>query len=175
MSTVRSREVGSEQQPERRPRQQQRIGFFSGRSAEGCFVWLLRLAGLLLIVVSVVGSFYGLQGKAASPPLKVIPDMVAAWPALIGALAAQGFLSIGQWGARQRALGELVMHEGKRRRKGGDPRFWLVYLGLLALSAALNWIAYGPPLLQWGVPVALAVLAVVAGDAIAELVIVVDE
>lgn len=158
------------------PRRSERIGFLSGRRAEGCFVWLLRLAGLLLIVVSVVGSFYGLQGASAEGPLKVIPAMIAGWPWLLGAVAVQAFLSIGQWGSRQRAQGSLASSsEGRRRRVGGDPRFWVVYLALLVLSAALNWIAYGVHLIQWGIPWALALLAVVAGDALAELVIVVDE
>jgi hypothetical protein len=172
--SVRSRNLEPADEHNRR-RQHQQIGFLSGRRAEGCFVWLLRLAGLLLIAVSVVGSFYGLQGKPAAGPLQVIPDMVKAWPALIGALAAQGFLSVGQWGARQRAQGSIVVTERGRRRQGGDWRFWIVYLALLALSAALNWIAYGGNLVTWGILLVLAVLAVVGGDALAELVIVVDE
>lgn len=173
--SVKSRELPSGQGQTAAPRQGQRIGFLSGRAAEGCFVWLLRFAGLLLIAVSIVGTFYGLQGKPAAGPLRVIPDMVTAWPALVGAVAAQGFLSVGQWGARQRARGQVVEDREGRRRRRGDWRFWAVYMGLLALSAALNWIAYGPHLVQWGIPWALAALAVVGGDAAAELVIVVDD
>ena len=139
----------------------EQIGFLSGPAVEAGFVWLLRLAGVLLIVVSIVGSFYGLQGKAASAPARLLADLGAAWPMLLGALAAQLFLSVGQWGARQRA-----------RR---DRRFWFVYLGLLAVSAGLNWIAFGPHLVDWGVPWLMAALAVIGGDAAAELVIVVNE
>lgn len=146
----------------RRPaRRGRRVGFVPGPSAEGAFVGMLRAAGVALIFVSVVGTFYGVQGRAASPPLQVPADMLAAWPALVGALAAQGFLSIGQWGSRQRAR--------------HDRRFWFLYLGLLALSAALNWVAYGPHLVALGVPLLIAGVAVIAGDALAELVIVADD
>jgi hypothetical protein len=62
-----------------------------------------------------------------------------------------------------------------RGRDDGDPRFWLAYLALLALSAALNWIAYGGHMVDGGVPLALAVLTIVAGDAAAELVVVLDD
>lgn len=161
--------------PGPRRRQKRRIGFVSGGGAEHAFVWLLRLAGVALILVSVVGSFYGLQGREAEAPLKALPAMAKGWPWLLGALAVQAFLSVGQWGSRQRAQGTLETKDGQRHRVGGDPRFWIVYLALLIMSAALNWIAYGPHLLQWGIHWALAALAVIVGDAMAELVIVVDE
>lgn len=153
------------------PRKKRRIGFIKGGGTETAFVWLLRGAGVALILVSVVGTFYGLQGAEAEAPPRIIPAMLAGWPWLLGAVAVQLFLSIGQWGSRQRAQGHR--HEG--RRAGGDPRFWVVYLALLALSAALNWIAYGQHLVEWGIHWALALAAVIAGDALAELVIVVDE
>jgi hypothetical protein len=159
--------------PRRRPKR--RIGFLSGGSTETAFIWLLRLAGVVLIAVSIVGTFYGLQGKEAEGLLRVIPAMVKGWPWLLAALAAQAFLSVGQWGSRQRAQGQMETKDGKRRRVGGDPRFWLVYLALLVFSAALNWIAYGPHLLEWGIHWALAALAVIIGDALAELVIVADD
>jgi hypothetical protein len=163
-----------EQKETKRPKRR-RIGFISGGGAETVFVWLLRLAGVALIAVSIVGSFYGLQGKEAEGPLQAIPAMAAGWPWLLGALLAQLFLSVGQWGSRKRAMGDPATVEGKRRHTGGDPRFWFVYLALLAFSAALNWIAYGGHLLDWGVPLALAALAVIAGDALAEFVLVLDE
>jgi|GEM_PF-2981082 len=175
---VTSREIPPKDQPaapgpQRRAR---RIGWLSGAAAEGAFVLLLRLAGVALVLISVVGSFYGLQGKPAAGPLAVLPQVVAGWPWLLAALAAQAVLSVGQWGSRHRAQGERYTTDtGKRKRRGGDPRFWLVYLLLLAGSAALNWIAYGGHLVTWGVPWALAVLAVVGGDALAELVIVADD
>lgn len=135
-----------------------RIGMLSGERAESTFVGLIRVAGWLLVAISVIGSFYGLQGKQAAAPLRVMSDLAAGWPWLLSALGAQAFLSIGQWGSRQRAR--------------IDRRFWLAYLVLLALSAGLNWLAYGPHLIDWGVPWLLAALAVVGGDALAELVIV---
>jgi hypothetical protein len=167
--------ASDDETPEPRRRQKRRIGFLPGGSTEAAFIWLLRLAGVALIAVSIVGSFYGLQGKEAEGPLKVVPAMAAGWPWLLGAVAVQAFLSVGQWGSRQRAQGGVEMTDGKRHRVGGDPRFWIVYLALLSMSAALNWIAYGPHLLQWGIHWALAALAVIVGDALAELVIVVDE
>ena len=63
-----------------------------------------------------------------------------------------------------------MMASGQRAR--ADRRFWLAYLVLLALSAGLNWLAYGPHLVAWGIPWLLAALAVIGGDALAELVIV---
>ena len=140
------------------PRRKRRIGMISGEGAESAFVALLRVSGWLLVLVSVIGSFYGLQGKQASEPATMISDLVTGYGWLLAALGAQAVLSIGQWGSRARAK--------------HDRRFWLVYLALLALSASLNWLAYGPHLVAWGIPWFLAAAAVVGGDAIAELVIV---
>lgn len=173
--SVHSRDIPPREVPSQR-RAARQIGFLSGRGAEGCFILLLRVAGVVLIVVSIVGTFYGLQGKEAEGPMKIIPAMVTGWPWLIAAGAIQALLSVGQWGSRKRAQGDLVtLQSGHRKRQGGIPGFWLVYLALLAISAALNWVAYGDHLVTWGVPLLLAVLAVVAGDALAELVIVVDD
>lgn len=175
---VRSREIPPAEEPaqvgpQRRPR---RVGWLSGAAAESGLVWLLRLSGGALVGISVVGSFYGLQGKPAAGPLDVLPQMATSWPILLGAAFAQLVLSVGQWGARQRAQGERYVNDkGKKKRRGGDPRFWLVYLVLLGGSAGLNWIAYGNHLIAWGVPWALAALAVVGGDAAAELVIVAED
>ena len=172
---VSSRDIAPKEVKPAERRRAQGIGFLSGAAAERGFVVLMRAAGVALVGVSVVGTFYALQGKPAAGPLRVGPDMVAGWPWLLAAIAAQSFLSVGQWGARQRAQGLRSTDErGKRRRRGGDPRFWLAYLGLLAASAGLNWIAYGDHLIAWDVPWALAALTVVGGDAAAELVIVFD-
>ncbi len=49
-----------------------RIGVLSGDRAEVGLIWMLRAAGVGLVGVSVVGSFYGLRGLACSPPVTIL-------------------------------------------------------------------------------------------------------
>lgn len=135
-----------------------KIGVVSGEHAEVGFIWLLRISGVGLVLVSIVGSFYGLRGKAVSPPLAIVGDLVRFPWALVSALAVQAVLSLAQWGARHRAK--------------SDTRWWGAFAVALLISAGLNWVAYGTLMLAWGWPVLLAGIAVIAGDAIAELLLV---
>lgn len=135
-----------------------KIGIISGQHAEVGFIWLLRLSGVGLVAVSVVGSFYGLRGMTASAPLAILVDLWSRPWWLGAALVVQTVLSLAQWGSRNRAK--------------SDNRWWSAFAVALLISAGLNWVAYGPYLIAWGWPVILAGIAVVAGDAIAELLLV---
>jgi len=135
-----------------------RIGVLSGDRAEVGLIWMLRAAGVGLVGVSVVGSFYGLRGLACSPPLTILFDMLARPWWLVAAFAAQAILSLAQWGARHRAA--------------RDARWWGLFAAALLISAGMNWVAFAPWLLAWGWPIIPVALAVIGGDALAEILVI---
>lgn len=63
---------------------------------------------------------------------------------------------------------------GGKRLAARDPRFWLAYLGSLALSVWWNWSAYGDPLIALNVPYLVAGGIILAGDMLPELALVRD-
>lgn len=134
-----------------------RVGFLRPGQVEGAFLVLLYLALLLLVVLSIVGTFYGFQGMLAPirAPLRIVTDILGA-PALFGiALAIQFVLTTIQYGARQMS-----------RR---DRRWWLLYLVALSISVYYNWQAYWEPLagmVAWY----LAMVLIVAGDVLPEFI-----
>lgn len=162
-----------------------RVGFVSGRGAEAAFVWMMRIAGVLLLILGIVGNFYGLRNKDVEALPAVIVSLVREWPWLLAALGAQVVLSIIQWGCRQRALGHFATNEkgqylvdrrDKRVRVGGIPGYWLFYAGSLVASAALSWAAYDKLLVvEWGWPWLLALFVVASADAAAEIAVVVSD
>lgn len=150
------------QQPLNAPQQQRKAGLgqVSPAAVETWFIRALHLAAWMLIALSIVGTFYGARNLDAPllAPWRIVADVIAAPGIAALALLAQVVLALVQWGARQMA--------------DGDPRWWLAYLGSLALSAWWNWSAYGDPLIAFGVPWAVALGIVVLGDVAPELLLV---
>lgn len=131
-----------------------------GSTMEGGLIIALRLAAWLLIVLSIIGTFYGGRGQDApiTAPWRLVTDVAAAWGALLLAAAGQGLLTLLQWGSRKAAR--------------HDPRWWLGYLAALAPSVWWNWQAYGDPLIALGVPLLVAAGLIVGGDMFPELTLV---
>jgi hypothetical protein len=84
--------------------------------------------------------------------------MIAAPASLLLALCIQFALSLAQWGSRAMAY--------------NDRRWWLLFAAALLISAVLNWISYAPHLLAWGWPLVPVAIAVIIGDALAEVLVV---
>lgn len=134
-----------------------RIGFINPRGIERAFIILLYLTLLALIVLSVLGTFYGVGGNIAPllAPRLIVADLVANTDRLFVALAIQLFLTLGQYGARQ-----MSRH---------DPRWWLLYLAALGISVYYNFQAYWVPLtIVASQPVALT--AIILGDVLPEFI-----
>lgn len=150
---VTSRPLGQTEERRRAPS----IGFIRPGSVERAFIALLYLALLLLVLLSVVGTFYGRRGEDApiATPLRILSDMRAAPAALGIAIAIQFVLTVIQYGARQLS-----------RR---DRRWWILYLVALGFSVYYNYYAYWTPLTAL-VPMYLAGLFIVAGDVLPEFI-----
>ena len=134
-----------------------RIGFLNPAGIEGAFRILLYGTLLALVVLSVVGTYYGLaqQNAPLLSPRQIWTDIQANTDRLWVAIAIQVFLSLGQYGARQ-----FARH---------DPRWWFLYLAALGISVYYNYQAYWVPLNQitlW--PIAGAVI--VLGDVLPEFI-----
>lgn len=117
-----------------------RIGFVRGTTIERLFILSIYAGVFLLIVLSVIGTFYGAQSSSAP-----ITDPGAIWAAMRdsgygiwAAVAGQAALSLAQYGARQ-----LARH---------DARWWLLYLAALGISVYFNVQAYAAPLQAWMLP-----------------------
>ncbi len=139
-----------------------RIGFISGRGIERAFVVLLYLTLLALVVLSIVGTFYGLAHEVAPllTPRQIIIDIRANLDRLWVALAIQLFLTISQYGGRRFAR--------------LDRRWWVLYLATLAISVYYNVQAYWTPLnelMLWPV----AAVIILAGDVLPEFIAVRQE
>lgn len=139
-----------------------RIGFIRPGQVEGAFIALLYSALLLLVLLSVIGTFYGRRGEdapigagALNFALRTWADTTAAPAALAVAVVIQAVLTVIQYGARQMS-----------RR---DRKWWLLYLVALGFSVYYNVEAYWTPLTAL-VPVYLAGLLIVAGDVLPEFI-----
>ena len=148
---------GGESRP---PARAPRIGLVRGASIERAFLGMLYIACFILALLSLFGTFYGLQGRDGplAEPWHMAVDAVAAPVWMAWALVLQGVLTLTQWGARQLA-----------RR---DARWWLLYVAVLALSVYYNVVAYLDPAVALGVPPVLAFFLIAAGDALPELAVV---
>ena len=133
------------------------IGIIPPGAVERAFIIGLYLACLALVVLSVLGTFYGLLGASAPlrTPLRIIADLRAAGGTLGLALAVQAALTLTQYGARAMA-----------RR---DRRWWLLYLAALAISVYYNIQAYYAPIAALA-NAYIAWLLIVAGDIIPEFI-----
>ena len=133
------------------------IGVIPPGAVERAFIVGLYLACLALVVLSVLGTFYGLLGASAPlrTPLRIIAD-VRAVPGTLGlALAIQAALTLTQYGARAMA-----------RR---DRRWWVLYLAALAISVYYNIQAYYTPIAALA-NAYVAWLLIVSGDIIPEFI-----
>lgn len=138
-------------------RRRVRIGFIRPGHVEGLFIAVLYLALLLLVALSVVGTFYGLLGQDAplSAPLRMISAARSAPKIALLAFVIQAVLTVTQYGARQ-----LAHH---------DRRWWILYLVALGISVYYNYHAYWTPLTAM-VAWYLALLLIVAGDVLPEFI-----
>lgn len=135
-------------------------GMIRAESMAGMLLALVRVGALGLVVLSIFGTFYGMNGEQL-PIAKlgqVITDIALTPWGFAAAIALQIILAVIQWGARVLAK--------------SDPRWWLLFVLALGASAYWNWVAYGAAIVAGGVPWLLAVIAVVGGDAITEIVLV---
>lgn len=148
------------------PRQRATRRTSSGPRWRGCIpggamamvvVALIPVLAVALMVLSVLGTFFGARGL----PVPLM-NPAALWAALA---ASPGILALAFGGQ----VGLSVAQYGGRQLARDDRRWWLLYVGSLALSAWWNWRGYGPPLAAQGVPWALSLLLVVALDAVPEL------
>jgi len=149
MSNVTSKPIGSARKGA------PRIGFINPHGIEHAFVWLLYFVMLSLVVLSVVGTFYGLNKLDAplAAPLRLVADVQAAPGRLVLALGIQVVLTVVQYGARQMAA--------------YDRRWWLLYLVSLAVSAYYNFQAYWEPVTAFTAPL-VAVAIIIGGDVLPE-------
>lgn len=144
-------------QPRERPGGKARLGFLRPAAIERAFITLLYLALGALVLLSVIGTFYGQQGRDApiTAPLQIVRDIGQALVPFALAVGVQVVLTLMQYGARQFA-----------RR---DRRWWILYLVALGVSVYYNVQAYWTPLntlVAWY----LAALLIVAGDVLPEFI-----
>lgn len=150
--------------PSVRRRSVHQTGMIRGERAFAALVAVVQFISILLIVLSVLGTFYGVRGMRA-PILnlgRVILDIIAD-PQLLGlALLGQGLLSVVQWGGR---WGALRVHRV----------FWLLYFASLALSVYWNWQAYGATMTAaMQMPWLIALGVIIGGDVLPEFALVFD-
>lgn len=157
---ARPPEAAGPDQPRRRRRGPTYRGMIPASAPGHILLILIPLVAVALIVLSVLGTFYGIQGDPAplARPGLLLRDLWTGWPLLLAALGVQFGLGMAQWGGR--SLAE------------DDPRWWVLYALSLATSAWLNWVAYGPPLMDMGMPWLLAAAMVVVGDILPEVALV---
>jgi hypothetical protein len=120
-------------------------------------IGLIPVGALSLIVLSVLGTFYGARGLEVPilTPLKVWADVRAAPWAFGLALLVQSMLSVAQYGCPELAK--------------EDRRWWVGYALTLGLSVWWNIQGYGPVMAQLGTPWLLAYAIIAAGDIAPEI------
>lgn len=134
-----------------------RVGFLRPGHVEIAFIAALYAALGALVVLSFLGTFYGLLGRDAplTAPLTVWRDATGA-PSVFGlACGIQFGLMLAQYGARQFA---------KRERA-----WWLLYLASLGVSVYYNIQAYWTPLTALGLAWYVVLAIVILGDIVPEI------
>lgn len=139
-----------------RPRAPQ-IGVITPATIERAFIGMLYLACFALVVLSVVGTFYGLQRIPAPllSPVLMFADVLNNGGGFGLAVAIQVALTLTQYGARAMA-----------RR---DRRWWFLYLAALAISVYYNFQAYYVPITAMA-NAPIAWLLIIAGDVLPEFI-----
>lgn len=147
---------------ERVEKRKPRVGFIRPGQVERAFMWLLYTALFLLVLLSVLGTFYGRAGQNApidAPVLTAIARVAAdvtRSPAAFGiAIVIQAVLTVIQYGSRQFSQ--------------RDPRWWIPYLVSLGFSVYYNYHAYWTPLNALA-PWYLAGALILAGDILPEFI-----
>lgn len=130
-----------------------RIGFLRPGHVEDAFIALLYSALAVLVLLSIVGTFYGWRGENAPlvRPLQFLTDVQTG--GILAALIIQLVLTVIQWGARQMAR--------------NDRRWWMLYLAALTISVYYNVQAYWAPLNELTAWYTAGVL-IIAGDVLPE-------
>jgi len=142
----------------RPPRAPQWRGYLApGASAQVMISVIIPALLIALVVLSVLGTFYGVQslGVPILSPGTILSGIGANPGVFAVALIAQGVLMFTQYGASELAA--------------ADSRWWIVYLLSLGASVGLNWIGYREALASLGVPVLIAFGVVIAADVVPEL------
>lgn len=134
-----------------------RIGFLTPGAIERAFIALLYLTLLLLVVLSFIGTFYGLGGNSAPllTPGRIVADIRANTDRLWVAVVLQLVLMLAQYGTRQ-----MARH---------DRRWWFLYLAALGISMYYNFMAYWTPLAAM-LGMAVAGIIIVVGDILPEFI-----
>jgi hypothetical protein len=153
--TVRSEPLVSGKVEAKSRRTSPRIGFLKPGHIERAFVALLYLALLGLVLLSIVGTFYGRNNDQAplAAPWIIVADILAGGGRLWWAVGIQVALTLAQYGARQFAR--------------NDRRWWILYLATLSISVYYNFQAYWIPLNELMAWYAASVL-IIAGDVLPE-------
>lgn len=159
MAVRRFKPSGARSSPRARTgaRKAPRIGFLRPLYVERAFLALLYLTLLVLVLLSVIGTYYGLASDNAPllRPAQILVDIRTNTDRLWVAITIQAFLTLAQYGARQ-----LARH---------DPRWWFLYLAALAVSVYYNFQAYWIPLntlTLWPI----TAVAIIAGDVLPEFI-----
>lgn len=159
--TVKSETIQNGQRVEQK-RRAVRIGFIRPGQVERVFIALLYLALLALVLLSILGTFYGLLGRPApidAPLLTALPSIagaiVAALNTFLLAVFVQVVLTVIQYGARQMSK--------------ADRKWWILYLVSLGISVYYNYQAYWTPL-NTMTSAPLAALLIIAGDVLPEFI-----
>lgn len=135
-----------------------------GAQAWRALVFIVRALAVLLVVLSVLGTFYGARGLATPllNPAALFSDLWNAPQLLALSILGQGLLSVLQWGSRWGAM---------NRNRG----WWLLYFFSLALSVWWNWQAYGATMtITMHMPWLLALGVVIGSDVLPEFTLVAD-
>lgn len=150
--------------PLRPARERIEVGMVNPGAIEVWFVRVLQFVLIILVVLSFIGTFYGMRDQTAPLSLQIISDVIAHPEAAILALIVQGLLSITQYGSR-------IMSKSRN-----DRRWWILYLFALALSLMYNMEAYGetvrgmlPDELSAQGKTIASFLFVLAGDVVPEI------
>jgi hypothetical protein len=132
------------------------LGFLDPRTVERWFVRGVYFVMFVLVILSLLGTFYGLQHQAAPllQPAQMVLDLAVRPWALLWTLVLQGGLTLAQYGARVKAR--------------TNRRWWLGYLAALGVSVYYNLQAYYDPVVALGVPWLLAIALIIAGDVLPE-------
>ena len=133
-----------------------KIGFIAPGGIERAFVGLLYLVLLLLVMLSFIGTFYGLgQSSAPLSIRQMLADVAGNTDRLLVACVLQLVLTLAQYGARQMAR--------------ADRRWWLLYAAALIVSIYYNYVAFWTPITAL-VSVPVAALILIIGDIVPEMV-----
>lgn len=140
-------------------RKRYRTAVMRAERAGAALVAGLRLFSLLLVVASVVGTFYGIQARDVPANIMQVAIDMGAAPILVGvAVATQTLLTLGQWGGRSLGL-------------SAHPGWWGMYLAALALSVGLNF-SYETLLFGLGLPVVAVYGIIIAADVLPEWILI---